>query len=450
MATVTGLSPKRMSTLEQFNLSFYWFSSNVLWGAVLTVLVQSQVLHMVPDELKGRAVGVAVGLGSIAGILLPPFMGAWSDRVKSKMGRRRPFMLIGTALNLLGLVGLAYFPFLSTNPLLGFTVAFWLFVLAYLVTNAASNFATAPFAALMPDVVPHDQRGAASGWLGLMTILGQGVGIVAAGKIVNNTAPPAQYQNQIFTVYAIIGVLLVIGVLVTVFGTKEQPLTTEPKPFRWGEFWVGLFTPFRSPDFAWVVFTRLLVMMGILSINNNLEFYMRDVVKDFSIFGVTITTSETDAVSNVLLLLLVFAVIGSIVGGPLSDKYGRKRLVYISGGIMSVVAIGLIFTHQYLASLIIGALFGIGYGAYTSVDWALATDVLPNMDEAAKDMGLWHIALTLPQLLAVPVAGVLLDIGQQAGKARGLPNLGYTIVFGTAIVYFVLGTLFVSRVKKAR
>jgi MFS family permease len=107
-------------------------------------------------------------------------------------------------------------------------------------------------------------------------------------------------------------------------------------------------------------------------------------------------------------------------------------------------------THQYFASLIIGAIFGLGYGAYTSVDWALATDVLPNMDDAAKDMGIWHIALTIPQLLAVPVAGVLLDWGQQAGQSAGLPNLGYSIVFGTSIVYFVLGTVFVSRVRKAR
>jgi MFS family permease len=450
MAVAVAMPVKRMSTFEQFNLSFYWFSSNVLWGAVLSILVQSQVLHMVPADLKGRATGVAVGLGSISGLLLPPFMGAWSDRVKFKMGRRRPFMLIGTALNLVGLVGLAYFPFVSANPLLGFTVSFWLFVLAYLVTNFASNFATAPFSALMPDVVPADQRGAASGWLGLMSVLGMGVGILVAGKIVNNNAPLAQFQPEIFITYAIIGVLLVIGVLVTVAGTKEKPLETEPKPFRWGEFWAGLVTPFRSPDFAWVVFTRLLVMMGILSVNNYLPFYMADVVKDFSVFGTTIASNANDAVTNVLILLLLFAVVSSIVGGQLSDKYGRKRLVYISGGVMAVVAVGLIFTHAYAATLLIGALFGIGYGAYNSVDWALATDVLPNMDDAAKDMGIWHIALTMPQFLAVPLAGLLLDFGQQAGAAHGLPNLGYTLIFGTSIIYFVLGTVFVSRVKKAR
>lgn len=449
MAVAAALPMKRMSTLEQFYLSFFWLSSNVLWGAVLIVLVQSQVIRMVPDAVKGTAVGLAVGLGSISGILLPPFMGAWSDRARFKMGRRRPFMLIGTAINLLGLVGLAYFPFLSASPLWGFTVAFWYFVAAYLVTNFSSNFATAPYAALMPDAVPLDQRGAASGWLGLMTILGTLLGVLVAGSIVNSTASLADFKNQIFLVYTIIGVVLVIGVLITVFGTPEKPLTTQPKPFHWSEFWAGLISPFRSRDFFWVFFTRLLVMMGIFSITNFLVFYMRDVVVDFRAFGATLATTAEGAVSFVLLLLLVFGVGSSIVGGQLSDKYGRKPLVYISGGAMAVAAIGLIVGHQYAFALVIGALFGIGYGAYTSVDWALATDVI-ELDAAAKDMGIWHIALTFPQLIATPLAGFLLDTGQRVGKAQGLPTLGYTIMFGAAIVYFFLGTAFVSRVKKAR
>ena len=450
MEAAAAWPAKRMTTLEQFYLSFFWFSSQVLWGAVLAVLVQSQVIRMVSEDIKGTAVGLVIGVGSLAGIFVPPLMGAWSDRVKFKMGRRRPFMLVGTAINLLALAGMAYFPFLSANPLWGFSVAFWLFVAAYLLANFSNNFATAPYAALLPDVVPPAQRGAASGWLGLMTTLGNGVGIFVAGSIVNHQAPLAQFQSQIYLVYTIIGVLLVVGVLVTVLGTPEKPLTTDPKPFRWDEFWRGLVNPFRSPDFFWVFFTRLLVTMGIFSIQNFLQLYMGDVVVVFKVFGTTLATTAEGAVTNVLLLLLVFAVFSAIVGGQLSDKYGRKLFVYLSGGIMAVVAIGLIVAHQYLAALIIGALFGIGYGAYTSVDCALATDVLPNMDDAAKDMGIWHIALTFPQLVTTPLAGFLLDTFQRVGKASGQPTLGYTVIFSIAIVYFFLGTVFVRRVKKAR
>jgi MFS family permease len=139
-----------------------------------------------------------------------------------------------------------------------------------------------------------------------------------------------------------------------------------------------------------------------------------------------------------------------LIAGKLSDRYGRKRIVYFAGAVQAVVAAGFVFADNYVAALFIGALFGVGYGAYESVNWALATDVLPDMDDAAKDMGLWHMALTVPQLLATIVAGWLLDSFQLIGKESGRPNLGYTVIFSVAIVYFLLGTVFVAKVKKAR
>ncbi|MEP7358912.1 MAG: MFS transporter, partial [Anaerolineales bacterium] len=355
MATATAAPPlKRLSSLEQFYLSAFWFSTNLMWGAILAVLVQSQVIVLVPDALKGTAVGLVIGLGSLAGILVPPFMGAWSDRVRSRLGRRRPFMLVGTALTLAALAGMAYFPFLPAAPLWGFSVAFWLYIGAYLLANFANNFATAPYSALLPDVVPVEQRGSASGWYGLMTLLGNGVGIVLVGSLVNHDAPLDQFRGQIYTVYTLIGIILVIGTLISVLGTREPVVTAPPKPFRWPEFWRSLLQPFKSADFFWVFFTRLLVTMGIFSIQNFLQLYMADVVKEFTIFGKAVATTAEGAVTFMLLLLLLFSLFSSIAGGPLSDKYGRKLLVYISGGVMALVAIALIVTHQYAAALVIG------------------------------------------------------------------------------------------------
>jgi hypothetical protein len=76
--------------------------------------------------------------------------------------------------------------------------------------------------------------------------------------------------------------------------------------------------------------------------------------------------------------------------------------------------------------------------------------VLPDANAAAKDMGVWHMSFTIPQLIATPIAGWLLDTFQGIGKASGRPTLGYTVIFSIAVVYFVLGTVFIRMVKKAR
>ena len=106
-----------------------------------------------------------------------------------------------------------------------------------------------------------------------------------------------------------------------------------------------------------------------------------------------------------------------------------------------VCLIFIIFQNQYSA-LIAGAFFGIGYGAYTSVDWALTTDVLPPTDEAGKFMGIWSAMGILPQVIGITIGGVLLQL------MHTLPNhLGYTTLFIVTIVYFGLGTLVIRQVR---
>ncbi len=111
---------------------------------------------------------------------------------------------------------------------------------------------------------------------------------------------------------------------------------------------------------------------------------------------------------------------------------------------MALAALGFALVKMYALAIAFGLIFGLGYGAFVSVDWALATSVLPNAAKHARDMSVWHIALVFPQLFQGPL-GQILDAGNKAS-----PNGGYPILFGIAVTFFALGTFFVSRIRNVK
>jgi MFS family permease len=125
-------------------------------------------------------------------------------------------------------------------------------------------------------------------------------------------------------------------------------------------------------------------------------------------------------------------------------------MVYISSALQAIVPIIFIFYAPFEVVVGLGLVFGLGYGAYQAVDWALASDVLPSQDDYAKDMGVWHVAFTFPQVIATPIAGFMLDKFQVVGTQSGAPTLGYTAIFSLATLYFILGTVLVRQIRKVR
>lgn len=84
-------------------------------------------------------------------------------------------------------------------------------------------------------------------------------------------------------------------------------------------------------------------------------------------------------------------------------------------------------------------------GAFNAVDFAMALDVLPNEEDAAKDLGLWNLALVIPMTIAAPIAGFVLD------AFNGIePNLGYSALFVLSASYMAMGIIAVKRVKKVK
>ena len=372
-----------------------------------------------------------------------PLVGAVSDYSTFRMGRRRPFMIMGTIFNVVALVLFAFSPnwFSSTGLLVSFAL---LFVLLQFTNNVAHS----PWSAIIADKVPQNQRGITAGYNGLFTLVGSILGSLIAGIIVNKNDVLLLYKNEIVEIFLLIAVVQIVFVVYTVLTVKETPLHEHAQFELASVIKTFFFKPSRYPDLSWVLLARLLVMMGIWGVFYFLQYYFDDVlggpgVKTI-IFG---SNFSGEGFSGTLFLpvLLLFALPTSLIAGWLSDRHGRKVMVYISGAVMTAVcAVFILFQNQY-GSLIAAAFFGIGYGAYTSVDWALTTDALPPTDEAGKFMGIWSAMGILPQVIGIAIGAVILQL------LRDIPNhFGYTLLFLVTIVYFGLGTLVIRQVRGVR
>jgi MFS family permease len=411
----------RFGNLRHTALSAFWFGSNFLFIPLTTVLIQSQVDMVVPKGSQNTAIGFAIGVGGILAVAVPPLVGAWSDRLSSRFGRRRPIMVAGTLLTIPGLILLMT---AGNYPQI---------VFGYVIVQFFFNAAQAAYAGIIPDVVPAQQFGKASGYLATMTQLGIGAGLGVTSVLGSNRA-----------IYLIFIAVILITLIPTIWAARNEGLTPiAPPPKRsMGEATREFLRPLHEGDFAWVVFTRLMISAGITAVLYNLHNFFRDVV-------LTPATSPDSFTSNWLLVVVATALPFGFFGGLLSDRWHRRKIfVYLAGGAQAFVAIVFIVFYPTAIPLVfaLGIAYGVGYGLYFAVDWALACDTLPDKNQSAKDMGLFHIALTLPQAVIPFFGGPLID-----GLNNSMHgNAGYRVVFSSAVVFLFLGTLLVRRIKTVR
>ncbi len=425
----------RVSTRHQISINIFWFANNVHWTALLFIVLPSQIENLLGNKELNTL--LVLSGGTFLAFIVNPLAGALSDYIPLKLGRRRPLMLAGTAVNVLVLLGLAFTPDVRQLP----AMAVWLMAGLFVLLQLSNNIANAPWSAIIADTVPPEQRGAASGWYGVAVFTGTIVGAGLAGTLVDTSAPLATYRSQLLVMYLIIIAFIVLAAIASWQLVKETPLPRRV-PIVWSRFFAQFkINPREQANFIWVLLTRLLIMMGVWAIGFFLLYYYQDVI------GLSDKTNVKPgtAVLYFLVIVMFTAAFTSYLGGRLSDRYGRKSLVYLAGGLMTVVALVFIFFQSLPGSLIAAGCYGIGYGAYTSVDWALVTDVLPSAEQYGKDMGLWSAMGIIPQVFGIIAGAAVLSF------FRPFPHhLGYTILFGLTVLFFLAGTLLIRQVKGVR
>lgn len=405
-------------------LSAYWFATSFKWFILLLVVIPGQVEKLVPGGEKGGYWGMVFAIGAAWAMIGPSLFGFISDRLMARWRNRRPFLAIGAALTAIALMSLA-----GANSITAI-------VFGYLLLQVSDDVGTGPYAALIPELVPVERRGRASGFMGLMSLLGQlTVGVMAI-----------VLHGDIFKIYvaiAVVNILCAIWSIMTISGaepveTVDYAEKVSANPIK--DFIQGWAAPWRSRDFFWVWFTRFLNAFGFYLIVNYLRYFLTDVVKVFDLGFVKF--GDAGMAANVLALVIsLTGAFGSIWASRAADRLGRKRVIYIAGTLMSITLIPFILFPTYVVIFSLATVFGVGYGLYMSADWALASDVMPSKGDEGKDMGVWSMSNTAVQIFT-GLMGALIDAINRSFKGGG-----YTTAFAIAAVMFFMSTVLVRQVK---
>jgi Na+/melibiose symporter-like transporter len=413
----------RLALSGQIAVSLLWFALFANWLTVVPVIVPDQIAAILgPDAAAKEGIsGSILAIGALMALIMAPLAGALSDRVRGARGRRRPFLIAGMIGTCVGLALLV--PFGPGSNIL-------IYALAIVNLQFWWNWACGPYAGLIPDVVPEDDQASASAWMNIMSILGTFTGNGIAVLLYVHGRPAA-------SIAALVGVNLVCLAL-TLRGVREPPAAGADRPFELGpflrSFWLSAGV---HRNFYRVLVTRLFANLGVWSVLTFLLFYLRDVI------GV----AEPGKVLPMLLGLgAMLGIPASLLAARLADRYGIVAVVRVTSWMMAAAAIAYVliaFHPQMALTAPVFLVYFAGWGAYQAVDWALALKVLPHSETSGKDMGIWHIALVLPQILGPALTGWIITGAKLAVSAR----FAYALAFAIAALWFSLSALLVARVR---
>jgi MFS family permease len=439
-----------LSRIEMIRISLYWLALSGLWAGIglqLNPVIAQHFIcpvgvsfndcanlptdQLIPvwfgQHLKPEiAIGVVGLVGSIVAFIVQPIAAALSDYTNSRLGRRRPWILVGTTLDVLFLVALA-----NAQTYLAFAILITLL-------QFSSNLAQGPFQGYVPDLVPEQQVGTASGVVGLMSVAGQLVGAGIAGLAVT-------LQNIPLGILAL-AALEVGTMLPAVFGVADRPVSM---PRRSASALAGARNALREAwqhrSFIWLLGSRFFILMTTGTVVVEAEFFLTR----------SLGYSESEAAVAILILLAITVVSAAGVAawaGGASDRYGRRQVIWLGCAIgavgMAVLALaptqpeislsGVRFPIFGLAAVPVG----IGAGMFIAVDWALLVDIIPKAT-AGRYMGLSNVVTATSGALAGTIAGVVI-----AGTtiATGNAGLGPRIAFLLTLVYYLVGALLLRRV----
>jgi len=378
-------------------------------AAAGSVLMQALSAQVAPDDKVAFYTTVSV-IGAVASTLATVVGGILSDRTRTRLGKRIPWLIVASLVAVVAMVGMSS------------TLSRLLIPTAYGVFQVGVGLWVSSLSALLPDRVASSQMGKASAFGGIGYLIGHAVGGVAGGLFVTRPS-----LGLLVLPWAMVFTAVLLAVFLGGPDNRGQAAHGRAR----GVVFKGLIPP-TSPDFWWAFAGRFLFILSVIMLSLFQLFALTD--------AVGLTTAEAGKVIG--LSTLVFSVcsaIGVIVSGPWSDRVGRtKPFVAVAAFLVGVAVTPLIIDTAVWSFFVFSAIGGIAFGIYIAVDQALMVAVLPSKDSAARDLGFLSIAQSAPIIIAPVIGGALASA------------FGYEAVFAASAVAAVGAGLCVFGIKQVR
>ncbi len=433
------------------NLSVYWLGINVIWSGLGYVIFQARFNAMFGETVGPSYVAFLEVIPLAVAVVIQPTVAAISDYTATRWGRRKPYILIGSLLDVVFLAGVA-----AANEF----VAIAAFVL---LLQFSSNFAQGPFQGYVPDLVPERQVGVASGLMGVMIIAGQvaGVGIATLGLLDKNPyvlgtpAAGAFAQAHFFlpTIgLAVIEIVTMVPILLFVNEGRHAP-SREGR--SWTQIALGTWSLdiLRERSYLWLLVSRLFFLMSAAMVTYAGIYYLER----------SLGLSQDQTAAPLIIIAAVLGITTGLVTFPaarLSDRIGRKRMIYAAIGAGTIGVLGVAGAPSFALMLAALVLVGVSSGTFLAVDWALMTDIIPKAT-SGRYMGLSNVATALSGPVSRTTGGVLLTalviLGLPAGAPSGAPATasslyaaGPRVIIGLTVVFFAISAWALRHVDEHR
>jgi MFS family permease len=412
-------------------LSSFWFAiayvMQPLGGNIIPLLV-ARFTSPATIHLGGLALPIDVNtyvslldtIGAAFAIVWQPAIGAISDNSRFALGRRRPFIAIGVVGDVVFLT------------LIAFVTSYWALLIVYAAFQLASNTAQGPYQGMLPDQVPANQRSEASGYYGLMNMLGTIVGFLVVGALL---IPTHHLRLAILT----LPVVVAIAGLLVIFGVPDRRRTrAAEQPMGRSVILSFAIDVRRYRDFAWLMVSRLFFLMAPVGISTYA----------FNFIRYTFHYSEGKAslfASALQATVVIFAAVFCMTAGFMAERYGKKRLIAAACVLGAVGSSLLIVAPSLPWILAFGLIVGVALGIFLSVDWAFMTDLIPKA-EAGRYMGVSNIATASAGLIARPILGPIIDAFNNGRTSA----VGYRVMFGIVTGFFLIAFLTLRPVREIK